>query len=113
MSDRGRSDGPSESAGAAAEGLLDQVLTQAGIDAVRAALRPAETPEQIAESTEAVRAVIGWVEAEHGLDAVRDLLLLAYFDQAELLSMLAQLDQRDAETLLDDLTHDIPRPRGL
>lgn len=113
MSDLGA---PNSSSGSESEQLdspLDQVLQQAAIDAVRAALRPAETPEQIAEVAQAVRAVIRWVEAEHGIDAIRDLLLLAFFDQAELLSMLAQVEERDAEDLLDDLSHDIPLPPGL
>jgi len=37
---------------------LDDILAQAQLDAVRSALRPAETAEQMAEVAETVRATI-------------------------------------------------------
>lgn len=41
---------------------------------------------------------------------MRDLLVLSIFDQAELITMLAEVEERDPGELLDDLTHDVPQP---
>ncbi|GAA4549175.1 hypothetical protein [Pseudonocardia xishanensis] len=49
MTDLGDPDSSSGSESEQLDGPLDQVPQQAAIDAVRAALRPAESPEQIAE----------------------------------------------------------------
>jgi hypothetical protein len=80
-----------------------EVLDQAAADAVRALLAdPADG--------HTVRAVVGYLGERFGPDAVRDLAEVLAADVAELMTVLGEVQGRDPHVLLDEWTHDEPRP---
>lgn len=80
-----------------------EVLDQAAADAVRVLLTdPADG--------RAVRAVVGYLGERFGPDAVRDLAEVLAADVAELMTVLAEIQGRAPHVLLDEWTHDEPRP---
>ncbi|MDT7702962.1 MAG: hypothetical protein QOJ30_5287 [Pseudonocardiales bacterium] len=83
--------------------LYAEVLDQAAADAVRALLAdPADG--------HTVRAVVGYLGERFGPDAVRDLAEVLAADVAELMTVLGEVQGRDPHVLLDEWTHDEPRP---
>lgn len=89
---------------------LDEILAQAQVDAVRAALRPANTPNEVADVVADVRAVLEWLEREHGAEVFRDFAAQAIFDLAEAFEVIAGHEETDAHHVLDGWHHDIPAP---
>ncbi|MCW0212934.1 MAG: hypothetical protein OJJ54_06220 [Pseudonocardia sp.] len=78
-------------------------LDQAAADAVRALLADQADGR-------AVRSVIDYLAGRFGADAVRDLAEILVSDVAELMTVLAETQGRDPRVLLDEWTHDEPRP---
>lgn len=82
---------------------LDHVIVQAEIDAVRAAAADPLAHDRVA-------AVLDWLAAEHGPQAVRDLTVATIFDLAEALGAIGSVEGRPTDAVIDRWFREVPPP---